>query len=202
LFGSYFSDFFQRSIRNLISSDFKRLKNPGAPFKFGENHLREHIRTILNNGSFALPAEWPPFLFERKVQDDSSIFGNRHGGVDYFFVKDRSAQRYSLNEILATCEMKGPTRPKLLQGSKVNWYEGVREDLKKQVSRATNAPQGEHYVAILLQPLSGGDTRTAFANVLDSLLTEIQVAKTFEAHWTQMADVDNLNIVILRVMPK
>ncbi len=191
-----FAQVLQENIRGLGNSDWKRTRNPGAPFIFGENHLRKQIR------SYTTPPGWPHLVVERKVENDFMEPGRRHGGVDYFFVPQDQTKAFALGEVLATCEVGGPTRPKLLLGSRGNWYPKIVADIRKQLWRANAAPNAEHYLGLLIKPLAGTAVRKEIERALKSMLEEVPGAQFVEASWTELSDVKRLNVVVMRVIPK
>ena len=195
-YGEMFAEVLDQSIRTLLSSSWRRKRNPGAPFSFGENHLRKQIR------SYRVPSEWPQLVVERKVRGDLEGPGKSHGGVDFFFIQQTTAISPKLTDVLASCEVGGPTRPKLLLGSKNNWYPKIVADIRKQAWRATVAPTGEHYLGLMIKPGPDSIVRKEFPVVLKSMLEEVPEANLVEVSWSELTDVGKLTVIVLRVMPK
>jgi hypothetical protein len=195
-YGLMFADVLHRSIRNLTHGSWKRDRNPGAPFHFGENHLRKALRSHIH------PVEWPPLVIERSVAGDLVEKDKQHGGVDLFFAPHGSEERCHLSDVLATCEVKGPTRRAFLGGSRRNWYPKIVADLRKQRWRAGTAPAGEHYLALMVQPRPGSATRAEFLRVITSILEEVPNTYLEETSWVEMPDVEQLNVIVLQVLPK
>jgi hypothetical protein len=113
-YGKYFAEMIEANVKTLMLNDRIRERNPQAPFPFGENDFRKHLRS----GAYDPPPDWPDLAIERRVKNDTE----GHGGVDYFlFLPSATSQKHDLNEVLATCEVGGPTRPIFLRGSRRNW---------------------------------------------------------------------------------
>jgi hypothetical protein len=186
-YGKYFAELIEENVATLIESGFQRERNAGAPHKFGENHLREHIRKNI------VATEWPHLVFERRLAND-----NDHGNVDYCFLKPRRS-RFDLNEVLATCELKGPTRRSFLKGSKRNWYPAILADLKKQLVRAKLAPSAQHYLALIITPVDGADVRDRLNTVFDQMLGEVHEAKIT---YLPCIKVHGLYVILSRVEPR
>jgi hypothetical protein len=65
------------------------------------------------------------------------------GKIDY--------QRISNGITVASCELKGPARPKFLEDTENDWTWRVVSDIAKQLFRSKHSlKQSEHYVAVLL----------------------------------------------------
>ena len=203
-YGVMFAEILDTNIRELVKSGWKRGRNPGAPFVFGENHLRKYVRSALENAHYTVPPGWPTLLVERHVDGDLKGAEKRHGGVDYLMVQSPPVGRLRLADVLATCEVGGPTRPKLLDGSqrKRNWYPKIVADIQKQCWRAHAAPNGKHYVALLVRPRTGSDIRSDLARVIEVMLREVGDAELLESSWREMKGVQDLNLVIFQVLPK
>ena len=134
-------------IVDILNSGFKRTKNPGAPYYFSENHLRKHFSIFIENTKDA--NLFPKLVIERKIIGDFKSSNREHGGTDYFYVNSLS-ENYNSSDVLATYEVKGPTRPILFKGSKVNWYPKIIEDIKKQAWRNLNFPNKENYIVLII----------------------------------------------------
>jgi hypothetical protein len=68
------------------------------------------------------------------------------GKIDYQLVDDA-------DQAVATCEVKGPSRKKLLINPENNWFWGIVKDTAKQFYRSqikSPATAVEHYVAVLI----------------------------------------------------
>lgn len=196
IYGLMFADMLHRSIRNLTQGSWERDRNPGAPFRFGENHLRNALRSYIN------PVEWPPLVIERSVEGDLEENDQQHGGVDLFFAPNRSPEHCHLLDVLATCEVKGPTRKAFLSGSRRNWYPKIVADLRKQRWRVRAAPAGEHYLGLMVQPRLGYSIRAEFLRVITTMLEEVPDTDLEETSWVDLPDVEHLNVIVLRVLPK
>ena len=185
-YGEYFAEMIETNVDDLMQRGPVRERNSGAPFVFGENHFRKHMR------AYKPPTHWPRLVIDRRVQND--IQG--HGGVDYCFLSS-SSSKPDISDVLATCEVKGPTRPALLRGSKENWYPDIVRDIKKQVGRATIAPDAQHYLGLMIVPPPDSDVRRELAAVFAEMLREVPQAKLIECSWT---DLKGLHIVVYRVV--
>lgn len=194
-----FEQLLWENARSLLSSGWKREHNPGAPFDFGENHLREHARSALLSGEYIPPPAWPRLVIERKVNGDRIEAGHRHGAIDYFFTQSSLDDKLDLTELLATCEVGGPTRPKLLSGSQFNWYPKILDDIEKQLWRARHAPTVQHCLAVFIRPRSGYDVRVDFSSVLQTMLTGITDAQVGNLTWSERADIRGLHLAIFPV---
>jgi hypothetical protein len=135
-------------INNLMNSDFECNKNLGAPFSFNENNLRKHFSDCIEN--INLNNLNPKLIIERNIDGDLKSINKRHGGTDYFYV-NKSCDTYHHSDVLATFEVKGPTRPSLLKGSKVNWYPKIITDIKKQMWRNLNFSNCSNYIVLLIK---------------------------------------------------
>lgn len=194
-YGLMFAEMLQWNIRSAFTST-KRTCNHGAPFPFGEQHVRKAAK------SFSCPFDWPRLIVERKILGDFKDDDKQHGGVDYFFAANASSELWHLSDILATCEVKGPTRKAFLAGSEKNWYRSIVADVRKQLWRANEAPAGEHYLGLMIQPRPGSATREEFLPIIASILEKVPNADLIETSWAELPDVEKLNVVVLRVLPK
>lgn len=167
-------------IRNLMTSDFERTKNLGATFSFNENNLRKHFSDCIKNT--ILLNSHPKLVVERKIEGDFTSTTKKHGGTDYFYVNEIS-DSYHHSEILATFELKGPTRPILLKGSKVNWYPAIILDIKKQLWRNINFANSSNYVVLLIKPHKKFDTHEKILSLFNDMENEISNVKLEECFW-------------------
>lgn len=188
--------------RDLLDSGWARNRNFGAPFGFGEAQLRKHIQTAIRNGTYVLPTDWPDLLIERKVDCDRSEVGHRHGAVDYVFGPQGCAGKPNLTDLFATYEVGGPTRPKLLEGSKDNWYPKILKDIEKQCWRARYAPTVEHFVAVFVQPRLCNDVHADFYAVLQTMLKSVSGAQAGEVLWSERPPIANLFLAIFQITPR
>lgn len=199
-YGKYFAEMLTDNARKAI--DTGRILNPGAPAAFGENHLRRQVR------SYIPPSNWPKLLIEKAVADDVIQVNERAGGIDYLFVsKSQKEEIPSLDNVLATMELKGPTRPALLRGSRCNWYPAIVTDLRKQFCRAIAAPDVQHYLGLLLVPSKVNmDVREEFYRVLDEMKSEASrdiagECNLIEKEWHNEG-LDGINLLLLQVVPQ
>jgi hypothetical protein len=190
-----FQELLWGNCRTLLGNGWERDRNLGAPFKFGENHLREHIRKAVDSGRYIPPAEWPELRVEKKVCGDR----DGHGAIDYFLVPKGVKGQLSLSDVLATCEVKGPTRPKLLEGSQKNWYPKVLADIEKQLWRARCAEAAQHFVCVFVQPRNGGSVTADFDAVLAGMLAKVPEACLGRTLWSQHPDVSGLHLATINV---
>jgi hypothetical protein len=191
--GTYFGKMLQDLAVAIWNSDFERDRNPGAPFRFGENHLRKAAK------GYVPPLAWPRLGIERHLSNDIGEDGRPHGGVDYFLEPVDEPNISDIRHAVATCEVGGPTRPALLRGSRANWYPKIVEDLRKQTGRARVAPAGQHYLGLFVNPARNSDVKRDFDNVLQSMLLEVPAARVTTSHWGELQEAKNLNIVVLHV---
>jgi hypothetical protein len=190
-----FAEMLESNIRLAYTTTI-RTCNHGAPFAICEEHVREAAK------SFSRPSEWPHLVVERKIQGDFKDDHKGHGGIDYFFAANASPKLWHLRDVLATCEVKGPTRPALLTGSKRNWYPKIVADVQKQLWRASQALTGEHYLGLMILPHPGSATREGFLRTLTSIQEKVPAVALIESSWVELQDVEKLNVVVLRVLPK
>lgn len=170
-------------INDLINSDFRRSKNLGAPFSFSENHLRKQFTTNiakLNDKKNGLILE-----FEKHICDDYKSSNKNHGGTDYFYVHELS-DCYSSSMVISTFEVKGPTRPSLLKGSKKNWYPKIVKDVEKQVWRNKNFSSNLNYIVLLFTPLNNFDTHTLAQSFYKTVEEEVGNVKLIERYWNRV----------------
>jgi hypothetical protein len=189
-YGKYFAEMIETNVTSLIQSSPVRERNSNAPFAFGENYFRKHMR------AFKAPEHWPELVIERRVRNDSQGLG-RNGCIDYFFQSAAASSRPDISEVLATCEVGGPTRPVLLLGSTTNWYPKIVRDIKKQVGRAIQSPNTQHYLALLITPSPNLDVRSALELVFVSMLREVPQAELLDCSW---AYCKGLHIAVKRVV--
>lgn len=196
-YASMFSELLWDNCSALLRSGWKRDRNPGAPFPFGENHLRKHVQSALRSGDYVPPPTWPELFVERQVNGDRRQVGHRHGAIDYFFVPERLDRTFLLSELLATCEVKGPTRPKFLRpGSRKNWYPKIVGDLEKQSWRARYSP-GAHYLAVFVQPRKGYDILADFPAVLRTMpVANVQI---IDRKWSERSDIPGLYLHVFQL---
>jgi hypothetical protein len=192
-YGKYFGTMLRDIAVSIWNSEFEREHNPGAPFRFGENHLRKAARC------FVPPVDWPQLGIERCLSNDIGEDGRPHGGVDYFFARPDEPCVSDLRHAMATCEVGGPTRPAMLQGSRVNWYPKIVADLRKQVGRAKATPNGQHYLGLFIRPVRNSDVRRDFNAVINSMLLEVPDAQLTTSYWEQLPQLKSMTIAVFRV---
>ena len=194
-YATMFAETLQTCVRDLMSGLWRRDRNPGAPFHFGENHLRKQIR------EFTPPPTWPRLRIERHVAGDLEEKDKKHGGVDLFFTDSCAPEDIQLQNVLATCEVGGPTRPILLRGSRENWYPKILADIRKQLWRAQAAPGGEHFVGLMVKYSNAATVREDFYRAADSMLKETTGAVIVESSWSELPEAPKLKIAILQILP-
>ena len=88
----------------------------------------------------------------------------------------------------------------MLKGSQKNWYPKIVKDIRKQLNRAWRAPDCQHYLAILVKPLDT-KVREQFRTVASSMCDKVGGVRLDEAAWIELAEVEHLDIVLMRVIP-
>ena len=201
-YAAMFQDVLWDNCLALLKSPWKRDRNPGAPSAFGETHLRNYVQKALKSRLYIPPSTWPQLVVERGVQGDRKDAAHRHGAVDYFFTAKGDERSLHLSDLLASCEVGGPTRPKLLAGSQANWYPKIVADIEKQLWRASHAGTGHHFVSVFIQPRSGYEVEADFGAVLRTMIIPLPDATLGDVVWSRRADdVPDLHLVTLRVLP-
>ena len=176
-YSEYFADLL---VNNIPSLTYVRTRNFGAPFNFNENVLRDHIKERIADGLYKPPGHWPKLVIEQMVKND--IPGERLGKrrIDYFFLASTSSSKPDIWDVLARCEVKGPTRPAFLKGSQKNWYPDIVKDIRAQAGRSAIAPEGEHHLAVMVRPIHDADrvadTRERLAGVFARMLQDVPEA--------------------------
>jgi hypothetical protein len=184
-------------IVDILNSGFKRTKNPGAPYYFSENHLRKHFSIFIENTKDA--NLFPKLVIERKIIGDFKSSNREHGGTDYFYVNSLS-ENYNSSDVLATYEVKGPTRPILFKGSKVNWYPKIIEDIKKQAWRNLNFPNKENYIVLIINSPKNIDTHNDIKNLYKVMEDDVGNVKLSEYYWGTIPYLSSvLNIVVVGI---
>ncbi len=156
----------------------------------------------MSRGTVRLPTDWPYLVVERAVSGDRQDADCRHGAVDYLLTESQGPGTYALTRILATCEVAGPARKAFLNGSRVNWHPKILADLRKQQWRAIHAPQGSHYVAVLLKAeraVPRAQVRDDFSSILQEMLHELG-ARATELVMDGL-DQEDLYVAVFRVLP-
>ena len=185
-------------INDLMNSNFERKKNIGAPFSFSENQLRKQFSR--SSEDINLKTSIRKIVIERRIKGDFQSPGKRHGGTDYFYVKNLS-NSYAHTDILATFEVKGPTRSSLLMGSRVNWYPKIILDIEKQSWRNINFHCSLNYIALLIKPYKTMDAHNQVKSLLRLMESEVKGIHLLECYWESiLVRSAILNILIARVI--
>jgi hypothetical protein len=130
-----------KQIRPLLKSLPPKPRVSGMPAGFTERDLRTHLSRLLRKRTRALPQT---FSVERQLPKD-----NFRTYVDCAFT--RKPGRIAAEDILATCELKGPVRktffdPRKFEG---NFAQDLVKDTQKQLRRGTHYRHAQHFVALL-----------------------------------------------------
>jgi hypothetical protein len=132
-YGTLFTEFLEQNAislyKDVLSGKFTRTRKTKPAFEYVENDLRRHLRV------FQAPATWPQLAIERRIKDDVDEQLPR-GNMDYLFVTDKFDSSPVFANVLATCEVKGPMRPILLEKEGIkNFYDELSFDVKKGANR-------------------------------------------------------------------
>jgi hypothetical protein len=165
---------------------------------FREVDLHGHIRNT---------AVSPTFQNEFQAADDvpcKTTSGQR--SIDYVCIDAAiCVHRPPLKAINATCELKGPARPKIWQPNTKNWYEqikngepyGIEPDVEKQYKRHKIAPLTEHYVFWIIEnPDRGEHINLALGRLLGRLRGDLPFVSLTECVRTE---IDGLWMFLFRV---
>jgi hypothetical protein len=197
-----FSDYLILALNNMTNSCFARDKNQQAPAKFGENHLRKAL--IKATEEINQKLHTPKLIIEKKINGDYQDDYDSHGCADYFFAKN-NFEDHDFSNVLATFEVKGPTRPSLLKGSKKNWYPKILKDVRKQLWRSLNFPHTSNYVVIIFKSspeLPSFNLANLLRKELESEFNELKV-KLENCYWKEIDCQSELVFIsILKVMFK
>jgi len=202
-FVNKFGEYLTLALTDLTDSSMRRSKEGQAlRLQPRENHLRKIFKNIANKINQEL--HFPKLIIEKKINDDYQDAQDSHGCTDYFFAKDYS-QTYDFSNVLATFEVKGPTRPSLLKGSKKNWYPKILKDVRKQLWRSINFPHTSNYVAIIFRSspdLSSLKLANLLRKELESEFDELKV-KLEDCYWREVdCQFEVVYVSILRVIFK
>jgi hypothetical protein len=197
-----FSEYLILALNDMTNSCFARDKNHQAPAKFGENHLRKSFKKATNKINQDLHS--PKLIIEKKINGDYQYDYDSHGCADYFFAKNNS-EDHDFSNVLATFEVKGPTRPSLLKGSKKNWYPKILKDVRKQLWRSLNFPHTSNFVVIIFKSspeLPSFNLANLLRKELESEFKELKV-KLENCYWKEIDCQSELVFIsILKVMLK
>ena len=150
-YGQFFADLHIPCARSLHNTRIKEgtpgTRRTGINLGFREHHLRVEVRS-----THAAPPDGAMLLVEQVLPGDVSLDGEVVGGADYVLVAPGTQTHSPLTSVVATCEVKGPTRAAFLDPAhfKHNWGRVALIDFKKQVLRARAAPAAEHHMAFLI----------------------------------------------------
>ena len=198
IYATDFGNSLKAIINDLMNSNFERNKNTGAPFSFSENQLRKHFSRFSEDINSRTSI--PKMVIERKIKGDFQSSSKKHGGTDYFYVKNLS-NSYVHTDILATFEVKGPTRSSLLMGSRVNWYPKIIRDLEKQSWRNINFHGSLNYIVLLIKPYKNMDAHNQVQSLLRLMESEVKGIHLLECYWESiLVRSAILNILIARVI--
>jgi hypothetical protein len=170
----------------------------GIGLGFRENDLRNAVKSLHK----AAPGG-SVLLVEQKLSGDVTTKGKKVGRADYVLVKRGSRVPPPLTNVLATCEVKGPTRAAFLDPDSFrrNWALRGLIDVKKQMARARAAPAAEHHVAFLI-PFTKSHVleriRTAFVNQALHRLPNATMNRSGIAS-VKLADHHDLIVIVFRV---
>lgn len=147
-------------VLTLGASEFLKAHPPrktrtGKDLLFRENDMRNYIKSALKIGRIAFPRDWPTLEVESR------------GRIDYSFVDGPL--------ILATCEVKGPTRLSFFDPNAFgrNWT-GPRfiKDVRNQFKRSQAS--GEHYLGLLFPSKVSELRTTAHGSSLAEVLKKLE----------------------------
>ena len=194
-YGLMFADVLHRSIRNLTHGSWKRDRNPGAPFHFGENHLRKALRSHIH------PVEWPPLVIERSVAGDLVEKDKQHGGVDLFFAP------YGSRSVVISRMFSLRARLRDQRGG-VSWrikkelHPKIVADLRKAALASRNGPRRRTLSRFdgATSPWLRHPCRVSSSNHFNSRRSTNTYLE--ETSWVEMPDVEQLNVIVLQVLPK
>jgi len=195
-YGTLFTEFLEQNATSLyedfLSGKFTRTRKTKPAFEYVENDFRKHVR------AFHPPASWPKLAIERRIKDDVDEQLPR-GNMDYLFVTDEFDSSPVFDNVLATCEVKGPMRPILLEREGIkNFYDELSLDIKKQRARAKRACI-PNYIGLLQVRSKKVLTIENLRRIVKKIASEVGGIQLQEVSLRHLHDADGLAVAVFRI---
>jgi hypothetical protein len=143
-FPKLFTDLIDKHVLQLMKDGAPRPPRRGRPAGFIETNLQNLLNDLSKEESIHTDGGCPPIIINRTLP------GGGKTRPDYSFV--RCVPPVTPDDVLATCEVKGPVRRAFFDVERLHrsWGARIVADVEGQLERTALYPNASHYVALLV----------------------------------------------------